>query len=160
MVGRTPELLGKKIGARQMTYVALYMLVTPRPRARRHRPGDLARLDAGRDGQPRRTRVRRGSLRLHLGREQHGSAFGGITVTSDFFQITIGLAMLLGRLLPIVLVLLLAGSLAEQPKVPTTAGTLPTHRPLFVALLVGVVIVFTALTYFPALSLDLLRGTS
>ncbi|MDN5770961.1 MAG: potassium-transporting ATPase subunit KdpA, partial [Microlunatus sp.] len=74
-------------------------------------------------------------------------------VTSTFFQITIGLAMLLGRLVPIVLVLLLAGSLAEQAKVPTTAGTLPTHKPLFVSLLVGVVVIFTALTYFPALSL-------
>ena len=71
----------------------------------------------------------------------NGSAFGGITVTSDFFQIALGLAMLIGRFLPIVLVLLLAGSLAEQGTVPATAGTLPTHKPLFVGMLVGVILV-------------------
>ena len=65
----------------------------------------------------------------------------------------LGLAMLLGRLVPIVLVLLLAGSLAEQGKVPVTAGTLPTHKPLFVGLMVGVIVIMTALTYFPALAL-------
>ena len=83
----------------------------------------------------------------------NGSAFGGITVTSDFFQIMLGLAMLVGRLLPIVLVLMLAGSLAEQGKVPVTAGTLPTHKPLFVGMLVGVILIMTGLTYFPALAL-------
>ena len=83
----------------------------------------------------------------------NGSAFGGITVTSDFFQIALGLAMLIGRFLPIVLVLLLAGSLAEQGKVPATAGTLPTHKPLFVGMLVGVILVMTGLTYFPSLAL-------
>ncbi len=83
----------------------------------------------------------------------NGSAFGGLTVTSDFFQVTLALAMLLGRLLPIVLVLVLAGSLAEQGKVPVTAGTLPTHTPLFVGMLVGVIVILTGLTYFPALAL-------
>ena len=83
----------------------------------------------------------------------NGSAFGGLTVTSDFFQITLGLAMLVGRLLPIALVVLLAGSLAEQGKVPVTAGTLPTHKPLFVGMLVGVILIMTGLTYFPALAL-------
>ena len=153
MVGRTPELLGKKIGARQMTYVALYMLVTPALVL--VGTGLAISLGSTPDamGNPGGHGFAEVLYAYTSGANNNGSAFGGITVTSDFFQITIGLAMLLGRLLPIVLVLLLAGSLAEQPKVPTTAGTLPTHRPLFVALLVGVVIVFTALTYFPALSL-------
>ena len=83
----------------------------------------------------------------------NGSAFGGITVTSDFFQIMLGLAMLIGRLLPIVLVLLLAGSLAGQGTVPVTAGTLPPTQPLFVGMLVGVILIITGLTYFPALAL-------
>ncbi|HTW16699.1 MAG TPA: potassium-transporting ATPase subunit KdpA [Nocardioides sp.] len=153
MVGRTPEFLGKKIGARQMTYVALYMLVTPALVL--VGTGLAISLGSTPDamGNPGGHGFAEVLYAYTSGANNNGSAFGGITVTSDFFQITIGLAMLLGRLLPIVLVLLLAGSLAEQPKVPTTAGTLPTHKPLFVSLLVGVVIVFTALTYFPALSL-------
>ncbi len=153
MVGRTPELLGKKIGSRQMTYVALYVLTTP----------VLVLLGTG-------TAIALGSTPDAMGNpgvhgfsevlyaytsaaNNNGSAFGGLTVTSDFFQVTLGLAMLLGRLVPIVLVLLLAGSLAEQGKVPVTAGTLPTAKPLFTGLLVGVVVVISALTYFPALSL-------
>lgn len=153
MVGRTPELLGKKIGSREMTYVALYALTTP----------TLVLAGTG-------WAISRGSTADAMGNpgghgfsevlyaytsasNNNGSAFGGITVTSDFFQITLGLAMLIGRLLPIVFVLLLAGSLARQPKVPVTAGTLPTHRPVFVGMLVGVIVIMTALTYFPALAL-------
>lgn len=153
MVGRTPELLGKKIRPRQMTYVALYTLTTPA----------LVLVGTG-------VAIARGSTAEAMGNpgghgfsevlyaytsaaNNNGSAFGGLTVTSDFFQVTLGLAMLLGRLLPIVLVLLLAGSLAEQPKVPDSAGTLPTHKPLFVAILVGVILIMTGLTYFPTLAL-------
>lgn len=153
MVGRTPEFLGKKIGARQMTYVASYMLVTPALVL--VGTGVAIALDSTGDalGNPGGHGFSEVLYAYTSGANNNGSAFGGITVTSDFFQVTLGLAMLLGRLVPIVLVLLLAGSLAEQGRVPTTAGTLPTHKPVFVTLLVGVVIVFTALTYFPALSL-------
>lgn len=153
MVGRTPEFLGKKISSRQMTYVALYLLTTPALVL--IGTGVAITLDStpgfmGNSGGHGFSEV---LYAYTSGANNNGSSFGGLTVTSTFFQITIGLAMLLGRLIPIVLVLLLAGSLAEQAKVPTTAGTLPTHKPLFVTLLVGVVIIFTALTYFPALSL-------
>ncbi|WP_114423311.1 potassium-transporting ATPase subunit KdpA [Nocardioides houyundeii] len=153
MVGRTPELLGKKIGARQMTYVALYTLTTP----------TLVLVGTGAAIALGSTPEAMGNAGGHgfsevlyaytSGANNNGSAFGGITVTSAFFQITLALAMLLGRLVPIVLVLLLAGSLAEQAKVSTSAGTLPTHKPLFVALLVAVILIFGGLTYFPALSL-------
>jgi K+-transporting ATPase ATPase A chain len=153
MVGRTPELLGKKIGSRQMTYVALYILTTP----------TLVLIGTGVAMALGATPDAMGNSGGHgfsevlyaytSGANNNGSAFGGLTVTSDFFQITLGLAMLLGRLVPIVLVLLLAGSLAEQGKVPVTAGTLPTHKPLFVGLMVGVIVIMTALTYFPALAL-------
>jgi potassium-transporting ATPase potassium-binding subunit len=61
--------------------------------------------------------------------------------------------MVLGRFIPIVLVLALAGSLAKQDKIPTTVGTLPTHRPMFIGLLIGVVLIVAALTYFPVLAL-------
>jgi K+-transporting ATPase ATPase A chain len=153
MVGRTPELLGKKISARQMTYVALYTLTTPA----------LVLVGAGIAISLDSTADAMGSSGGHGFSEvlyaftsaanNNGSAFGGITVTSDFFQIALGLAMLIGRFLPIVLVLLLAGSLAEQGTVPATAGTLPTHKPLFVGMLVGVIVIMTGLTYFPALAL-------
>jgi K+-transporting ATPase ATPase A chain len=83
----------------------------------------------------------------------NGSAFAGLTANTPWFNTALGVAMLLGRFLPIVFVLALAGSLAAQDRVPSTAGTLPTHRPLFVVLLVGVTVVVTALTYFPVLTL-------
>ena len=153
MVGRTPELLGKKISARQMTYVALYTLTTPA----------LVLVGTGVAIGRGETADAMGNAGAHGFSEvlyaytsaanNNGSAFGGLTVTSDFFQVTLALAMLLGRLLPIVLVLLLAGSLARQGTVPVTAGTLPTHTPLFVGMLVGVIVVMTGLTYFPALAL-------
>ncbi len=153
MVGRTPELLGKKIGARQMTYVAGYLLATP----------VLVLVGTGTAMALASTPDAMGSPGAHGFSEvlyaftstasNNGSAFGGLAVTSTFFQVTTGLAMLLGRLVPIVLVLLLAGSLARQGSVPETAGTLATHRPLFVAMLVGVVVIMTGLSYFPALAL-------
>ena len=83
----------------------------------------------------------------------NGSAFAGISVNTGFYNTALGLVMLAGRFVPIVLVLALAGSLARQQPVPATAGTLPTHRPLFVGMLVGVVVIVAGLTFFPALAL-------
>jgi K+-transporting ATPase ATPase A chain len=153
MVGRTPELLGKKISARQMTYVALYTLTTPVLVL--VGTGVAMSRDSTADamGNPGGHGFSEVLYAYTSAANNNGSAFGGITVTSDFFQISLGLAMLLGRLVPIVLVLLLAGSLAAQGKVPVTAGTLPTHTPLFVGMLVGVIVIMTGLTYFPALAL-------
>lgn len=153
MVGRTPEFLGKKIGARQMTFVALYTLTTPALVLAGS--GIAISRDSTADamGNPGGHGFGEVLYAYTSAANNNGSAFGGLTVTSDFFQITFALAMLLGRLVPIVLVLLLAGSLAEQGKVPVTAGTLPTHTPVFVGLLVGVVVIITGLTYFPALAL-------
>ncbi|WP_042726361.1 potassium-transporting ATPase subunit KdpA, partial [Curtobacterium sp. B8] len=83
----------------------------------------------------------------------HGSAFGGLTANTTWMNSSLGVVMLLGRFVPMVLVLALAGSLAQQDKVPATSGTLPTHRPLFIGLLGGVAVIVTALTYFPVLAL-------
>lgn len=83
----------------------------------------------------------------------NGSAFAGLNANTQWFNTTTGLAMLLGRFLPMVFVLALAGSLAEQQPVPATAGTLRTEKPLFTFLLVGTIIIVTGLTYFPALAL-------
>jgi K+-transporting ATPase ATPase A chain len=83
----------------------------------------------------------------------NGSAFGGLTGNTNWFNTTLALAMLAGRFLPIVLVLALAGALARKQTVPATAGTFPTDGPLFVSLLVGIVVIVVALTYFPVLAL-------
>jgi K+-transporting ATPase ATPase A chain len=83
----------------------------------------------------------------------NGSAFAGLSANTPWYNLTIGLAMLIGRFLIIVPVLAIAGSLAAKRRLPITSGTLPTHGPLFVGVLVGTVLVIGALTYFPALSL-------
>ena len=153
MVGRTPEFLGKKVSARQMTYVALYTLATPVLVLLG--TGVAIALDSTPDamGNPGGHGFSEVLYAFTSAANNNGSAFGGVTVTSDFFQVSLAAAMLVGRLAPIVLVLLLAGSLSRQGKVPVTAGTLTTHTPLFAGLLVGVIVIMTALTYFPALAL-------
>ena len=83
----------------------------------------------------------------------NGSAFAGLTVSSAWYDTALGLAMAFGRLLPIVFVLALAGSLAAQRPVPESAGTLRTYQPLFVGMLVGVTVVLVALPFLPALAL-------
>jgi potassium-transporting ATPase potassium-binding subunit len=83
----------------------------------------------------------------------NGSAFAGISVNTPFYNMALGLCMLLGRFLPIIFVLGLAGSLARQQPVPASAGTLPTHKTLFIGMVVGVTLIVVALTYLPALAL-------
>ncbi|AWB91622.1 potassium-transporting ATPase subunit KdpA [Aeromicrobium chenweiae] len=153
MVGRTPELLGKKIGTREMTFVALYTLSVPAIVL--VGVGTAIALPGTPDvmGNPGGHGFSEVVYAFTSAANNNGSAFGGITVTSTFFQIALALAMLLGRFVPIVLVLALAGSLAKQGRVPVTAGTLPTHTPLFAGLLVGVILLVTGLTFFPALAL-------
>lgn len=153
MVGRTPELLGKKIGAREMTMVSLYVLTSPALvllglGVAMALPSTLGALhNTGPHG------LSEVFYAYASAANNNGSDFAGITVTSDFFQYTLAAAMLVGRLLPLVLVVLLAGALAEARPVPVTAGTLPTTTPLFVTLLVGVVLLVTGLTFFPGLAL-------
>ncbi len=158
MVGRTPELLGKKIGPREMKLASLYILVTPTivlagtalsfaiPAVR----ADVEGTSIWNPGLHGFSEV---LYAFTSAANNNGSAFAGLTANTPWFNVALGAAMLLGRFLPIVLVLALAGSLARQDKVPVTAGTLPTHRPQFVGLLVGTILIVTALTYFPALAL-------
>lgn len=153
MVGRTPELLGKKIGTKEMTFVALYTLASPAlvlvgVGTAIALPSSVAAM-----GNPGGHGFSEVVYAFTSAANNNGSAFGGLTVTSTFFQLTLAAAMLLGRFVPIVLVVLLAGSLARQRRVPTTAGTLPTDTPLFGGLVVGVVLLVSALTFFPTLAL-------
>lgn len=158
LVGRTPELLGKKIGPKEIKLASLYILVTPTlvlagtalsfaiPAVR----GNVEGTSIWNPGLHGLSEV---LYAFTSAANNNGSAFAGLTANTPWFNTALGVAMLLGRFIPIVLVLALAGSLAAQDKVPSTAGTLPTHRPLFVGMLVGVTVIVTALTYFPVLAL-------
>jgi K+-transporting ATPase ATPase A chain len=153
MVGRTPEYLGKKVRAREMKFAALYILATPAvalvgtavamsvPSAR------AAMLNAGPHG------LSEVLYAFTSAANNNGSAFAGLSANTAFYNVALGLAMLAGRFLPMLFVLGLAGSLAGQAPVPATAGTLPTHKPLYAGMLAGVVVVVVALTYLPALAL-------
>ncbi|MFE5485830.1 potassium-transporting ATPase subunit KdpA [Streptomyces sp. NPDC056527] len=153
MVGRTPEYLGKKIGTREIKFAACYILVTP-ALVLCFTAASFA-LDT-----PANSMTNSGAhgfseilYAYTSGANNNGSAFAGLNADTQWFNSTIGIAMLLGRFLPMVFVLALAGSLAEQKPVPETAGTLRTEKPLFTGLLVGTIMIITGLTYFPALAL-------
>ncbi|GAB7030470.1 potassium-transporting ATPase subunit KdpA [Streptomyces platensis subsp. malvinus] len=158
MVGRTPEYLGKKIGTREIKLAACYILVTPTlvlgfTAASMVLPdalGSMLNTKAAGAGSHGFSEV---LYAFTSGANNNGSAFAGLNADTPWYNTTIGLAMLLGRFLPMVFVLALAGSLAEQQPVPETAGTLRTEKPLFAGLLVGTILIITGLTYFPALAL-------
>ncbi|MGW2721296.1 potassium-transporting ATPase subunit KdpA [Streptomyces sp. NPDC001492] len=153
MVGRTPEYLGKKIGSREIKLAACYILITPAlvliftaaSMALPTPPHSM--LNSGAHG------FSEVLYAFTSASNNNGSAFAGLNANTDWFNTTTGLAMILGRFLPMVFVLALAGSLAEQTPVPATAGTLRTEKPLFTGLLVGAILIITGLTYFPALAL-------
>jgi potassium-transporting ATPase potassium-binding subunit len=153
MVGRTPEYLGKKIGAREMKFASLYLLTTPAlvlvgTAVAMAFPGPRASmLNTGAHG------LSEVLYAFTSASNNNGSAFAGISVNTPFYNTALGLCMLLGRFLPIVFVLGLAGSLARQQPVPASAGTLPTYKPLFIGMVVGVTLIVVALTYLPALAL-------
>ncbi|HEY4605383.1 MAG TPA: potassium-transporting ATPase subunit KdpA [Blastococcus sp.] len=153
MVGRTPEYLGKRLGRREMTLSSLYILTTPAivligtGIAMALPAGRASMLNSGPHG------LSEVLYSFTSAANNNGSAFAGLSANTPFYNVALGLAMGFGRFLPIVFVLALAGRLATQGRRPATAGTFPTHRPLFVGLLFAVVLVVVGLTYFPALSL-------
>jgi K+-transporting ATPase ATPase A chain len=158
LVGRTPEYLGKKIGPKEIKLASIYILITPTlvlvgtalsfaiPAVRE----DVLGTSIWNPGLHGFSEV---LYAFTSAANNNGSAFAGLTANTPWFNTALAIAMLLGRFLPIVFVLALAGSFAAQDKIPATAGTLPTHRPLFVGLLLGVSVIVTALTYFPVLAL-------
>lgn len=153
MVGRTPEYLGKKIEAYEMKMASLVILL---PAAAVligtaiacSVPAGTATL-----GNPGAHGFSEILYAFSSGANNNGSAFGGITVSGTFYTTAIGLCMLVGRYWVIVPVLALAGALAKKGRVPVSPGTLPTHTPLFVGLLVGTIVLVGALTFIPALGL-------
>lgn len=153
MVGRTPEYLGKKVRRREVTLVALYVLAMPfalligaaiavassQTQASMHNSGPHGLSEV--------------LYAFASAANNNGSAFAGLSADTSYYNTALGIAMLIGRFLPIAFVLALAGSLARQKPTPVTTGTLPTHMPLFVGMHVGTVLVVAGLTFFPALAL-------
>jgi K+-transporting ATPase ATPase A chain len=153
MVGRTPEYLGKKIEQKEVKMVMLAVLVlalcilgfsaagigqqTVANSITNHGPHGLTQVLYG--------------YTSAVG--NNGSAFAGLSANTPYLNTTLGIAMLCGRFLMLIPLLAAAGSLAQKKLVPVSSGTFPTHGPLFVTLLVGVVVIVGALTFFPALSL-------
>jgi potassium-transporting ATPase potassium-binding subunit len=164
MVGRTPEWLGKKVQAREVKLAGLAILVMPAlvlvltGIAAVVPAGISSRLNLGPHGL---TEILYAFTSMA---NNNGSAFAGLTGNTPFYNLTGSLALFAGRFLPILAVLAIAGSLAAKERVPAGPGTFPTHTPLFVGLLVGVVLIVGALTFFPVLALGpivehLLQGT-
>jgi K+-transporting ATPase ATPase A chain len=150
MVGRTPEYLGKKIEAREMKLAMLFILIfptvilLPAGVAMVTKAGLAAISNPGPHGF---------SQVLYAYTEasaNNGSAFGGVSANTLFYNFTLAFVMLFGRFMMKVPILALAGSLAAKKTVPSSAGTFPTNGPIFVVLLVGVIIIVAALTFFPA----------
>jgi K+-transporting ATPase ATPase A chain len=153
MVGRTPEYLGKKLGRREVTCAAIAILAMPTVVLLGTGAALMMPDTEGALTNPGAHGLSEVLYAYASAGNNNGSAFAGITVTNDWFQSTLGIAMLVGRFVPILAVLCLAGSLAAQRKVPMTAGTLPTTSPLFATLLGGTVVLVAALTFIPALAL-------
>ena len=153
MIGRTPEYLGKKIESHEMKMVSIAILVTPllvlvgTAVAVLAEPGRAGLLNPGAHG------FSEALYALSSAANNNGSAFAGLSANTPFYNVLLALAMWLGRFGVIVPVLAIAGSLAAKKRLAVTAGTLPTHGPLFVALLIGTVLLIGLLNYVPALAL-------
>jgi K+-transporting ATPase ATPase A chain len=153
MVGRTPEYLGKKIQSTEMKLVVLYILFVPIvilgfTGASLVMQSTLHSL--ANDGPHGLTEM---TYAFTSAGNNNGSAFGGLTGNTQWFNTTLGISMLVGRFFLMIPVLAIAGSLGRKQKVPASAGTFPTGTPLFAALLFGVVLIVVGLTFFPVVSL-------
>ena len=164
MVGRTPEYLGKKLEQKEVKMAMLAIIVTSLSvlvfsalSTQAHfaakgywNPPGSAIANLTNNGPHGLSEI---LYAYASGTGNNGSAFGGLNASTPWYNLTIGLAMLIGRFLFLIPILAAAGSLAAKKKVPVTSGTFPTHGPLFVGLLVGTVVIVAVLTYFPAVSL-------
>jgi len=153
MIGRTPEYLGKKIEAFEMKMASVFILTTPF--AVLIGTAVAVATVAGKAGvaNPGPHGFTEILYAFSSAANNNGSAFGGLTASTVFYNVATGLAMFIGRFWPIMAALAIAGSLAAKKRVPVTEGTMPTHGPLFVTLLIGSILLIGVLTYVPALAL-------
>ncbi|HEY8051124.1 MAG TPA: potassium-transporting ATPase subunit KdpA [Ramlibacter sp.] len=153
MIGRTPEYLGKKIESYEMKMTSIAILVTPILVLVGTAVGVMT--DAGRAGMANPTAHGFSEVLYAFtsAANNNGSAFGGLSANTPFYNIALAIAMWIGRFGVIVPVLMMAGSFAAKKRIPVGPGTMPTHGPLFIALLVGSVLLIGLLNYVPALAL-------
>ena len=153
MIGRTPEYLGKKIETLEMKLASVFILTTPFVVLIGTAVAVLT--DAGKAGvsNPGAHGFSEILYAFTSAGNNNGSAFSGLSASTVFYNVSLGLAMFIGRYWPIMAALAIAGSLAQKKRVPVTEGTMPTHGPLFVALLIGSILLIGVLTYVPALAL-------
>jgi len=153
MIGRTPEYLGKKIGMFEMKMVAIAILIVPLLALLGTAIAVMAQ--AGREGilNPGAHGFSEVLYAFSSAANNNGSAFAGLSADTPFYNVLLAIAMWFGRFMIVVPVLALAGSLAAKPRLAVSAGTMPTHGPLFVILLIGAVLLVGALNYVPALAL-------
>ncbi len=153
MVGRTPELLGKTIGRREITLVALAMLITPALVLVGTGVALVLPVAAGALSTEGPHGLSEMLYAFTSAANNNGSAFAGLSADQPFLNLALATCMLLGRFVPIVAVLGLAGSLAAQGRRPVTVGTMPTHTVSFTGFLVVIILIVAGLTYFPSLAL-------
>jgi K+-transporting ATPase ATPase A chain len=153
MIGRTPEYLGKKIEAFEMKMASVFILTTPFASLIGAAVAVMTVAGKAGVGNPGAHGFSEILYAFTSAANNNGSSFGGLTATSVFYNAATGVAMFIGRFWPIMAALAIAGSLAAKKKVPVTDGTMPTHGPLFVTLLIGSILLIGVLTYVPALAL-------
>ncbi|MBU0892507.1 MAG: potassium-transporting ATPase subunit KdpA [Gammaproteobacteria bacterium] len=153
MIGRTPEYLGKKIETHEMKLVAIAILVTPLLVLLGTAVAVMSEAGRASLSNPGAHGFSQVLYALSSAANNNGSAFAGLSANTPFYNVLLAAAMWLGRFGVIVPVLAMAGSLAAKKRATATDGTLPTHGPLFVALLAGVVLLVGLLNYVPALAL-------
>ncbi len=153
MVGRTPEYLGKKIEAKEVKMAVLAILILPVAMLGFTAIAVILPTGVASIGNAGPHGFSEILYAYTSAAANNGSAFGGLTGNTPWYNITLGIAMLMGRFLVIIPALAIAGSLVVKKTVPASAGTFPTHGPLFVGLLCGVILIVGGLTFFPALAL-------
>ena len=153
MVGRTPEFMGKKIEAREMKYAMLAVLILPLAILGFTAISAILPFAVSSIGTGGPHGLSEILYAYTSATGNNGSAFGGLSANTPWFNITLGIAMLLGRFAYVVPVMAIAGSLVGKIRVPASTGTFPTDRPLFVGLLIGIILIMGGLQFFPALAL-------
>jgi K+-transporting ATPase ATPase A chain len=153
MVGRTPEYLGKKIQAAEMKLVVLYILAMPVALLGFAAASVMLKTALASLANPGAHGLSEILYAFTSTANNNGSAFAGLTTATQWYDTTLGIAMLIGRFFLIIPVLAIAGSMARKKPLPATAGTFPTDTPLFGGLVIGVTLIVAGLTFFPALAL-------
>jgi len=153
MIGRTPEYLGKKIEAFEMKMASVFILTTPFAVLIGTAVAVMTIAGKAGVGNPGAHGFSEILYGFTSAANNNGSSFGGLTASTAFYNVATALAMFIGRFWPIMAALAIAGSLAAKKRVPVTEGTMPTHGPLFVILLIGSILLIGVLTYVPAIAL-------